>query len=117
MTDTRDTCSYGWRVTDETWIMDRADPRAVATRATSPALLTEIFGSWSLPTGLPTATARLWDRACGQFQSGSIAYENFTDAVRMGFEAADSALSHHVRDLLKDGERVTFGGASRMSGV
>lgn len=93
----------------ETWITCEADPRAVATNAANPAVLGALVADWPVPVAMPTATARLWHRACSQLRSGPIAYENFTDAVRTGFEAVDSALRHRVPDLVKAGERVTFG--------
>lgn len=100
---------YGEDVPDETWVMHRADRRAVLTNAADPDLLTQIIADWPMPSDMPASAGRLWERACGQFRSGPIAYENFTEAVRTGFEAVDSVLRHHIDDLLKDGERLTLG--------
>lgn len=58
---------------------------------------------------MPAGALRLWERAVGQFRSGTFAYENFTDAVRTGFEAVDAALRSHASEILQDGRRRTFG--------
>jgi hypothetical protein len=100
---------YACQMQAETWITDRADHRAVLTNATDPDVLARVISGWLVPSEMPVGASRLWERACGQFRSGPIAYENFTDAVRTGFEAIDSALRHHVSDLVKDGERITMG--------
>lgn len=100
---------YREEVDEETWVAHRADHRAVVTNAADPEMLAHVVASWPVPSAMPTSVDRLWQRACAQFRSGSIAYENFTDAVRTGFEAVDSALRHHIGDLLDDDDRRTFG--------
>jgi hypothetical protein len=99
---------YGWSV-EEAWVTTRADGRAVLTNAADPEALRRIAAGWLLPTAVPVGVARLWERARGQFCSGCVAYENFTDAVRTGFEAVDAALRHHVADLLDEDKVVTLG--------
>jgi hypothetical protein len=94
---------------DGVWVSAPADGRSVLTNAVDSALLARIAAEWPVPQGMSIGVAQLWDRAVAQFRSGCLAYENFTDAVRTGFEAVDSALRAHISDLLKDGERLTFG--------
>src|SRR5262245_48294510 len=84
-----------------------ADGRSVLTNAASPDVLAEIAASWPRPAELPLGVEQLWNRALAQFRSGIFAYENFTDAVRTGFEAVDSALRHHASDLVANGKKVT----------
>lgn len=79
---------------DETWIPHRADQRSVLTNAIAPDALAAMTESWAVPPSLPPNAAQLWQRACAQFRTGAIAYENFTDAVRTGFEVVDSALRY-----------------------
>jgi hypothetical protein len=81
----------------------------VLTNAVDPVMLAGIAADWPVPRSMPVGVAQLWERAVAQFRSGCLAYENFTDAVRTGFEAVDSALRVRIGDLLKDGERLTFG--------
>ncbi|MBV9951243.1 MAG: hypothetical protein JO291_04790 [Acidimicrobiia bacterium] len=94
---------------EEAWVAHRADPRAVSTNSGDPGLLNALVEGWSIPSGLPAGAARRWKRACDQFRSGPLAYENFTEAVRNGFECVDSVLRHANVDLLRDGELLTFG--------
>jgi len=94
---------------DEAWVTDRADGRAVLTNAADPDTLGRIVAGWPMPTDMPVGVTRLWERACDQFRSGWVSYENFTDAVRTGFEVVDAALRNHVDDLLVDGKRRTIG--------
>ncbi len=100
---------YRGDVEYEAWVVHRADSRAVLTNAADPGLLAEIVADWLTASVLPASVGRLWERACNQFRSGPIAYENFTEAVRTGFEAVDAALRHHIADLLNDGKRLTLG--------
>lgn len=99
---------YGEFMQDEAWVTDRADGRAVLTNAADPDTLGRIVAGWPMPTEVPVGVTQLWERACGQFRSGWVSYENFTDAVRTGFEAVDAALRNHVGDLLVDGKRRTL---------
>lgn len=94
---------------DGVWVTDRADGRTVLTNAADPNKLGETIAGWPMPTHMPVGVTRLWERACGQFRSGWVSYENFTDAVRTGFEVVDAALRNHVDDLLVDGKRRTLG--------
>ena len=87
----------------------RADGRSVLTNAADPDLLVRVAEDWAPPSEMPAAVDRLWERACGQFISGAVAYENFTDAVRTGFEAVDAALRLQNADLLKEREKLTLG--------
>lgn len=87
---------------EEAWVTARADGRALLTNAADPEALNRIAACWHLPAEVPMGVARLWERARGQFCSGWVAYENFTDAARTGFEAVDAALRHHVADLLDE---------------
>lgn len=102
-------CIYRGDVEYGAWMVHRADSRSVLTNAADPGLLARIVADWRTASALPASVGRLWERACSQFQSGPIAYDNFTEAVRTGFEAVDAALRHHIADLLNDGERLTLG--------
>ena len=101
--------AYGEAVSSDSWFTAKVDGRSQLTGAIDPEELGRIAASWRIPPGASTGTRLLWDRAIGQFRSGPLAYENFTDSVRTGFEAVDAALRYHVADLLDDGKRRTFG--------
>lgn len=86
-----------------------ADRRAILTRAAGPEVISHIVASWTLPAELPAGAQRLWERASGQFRSGPVAYENFTDAVRTAFEAVDASLRWRIAGRMPVPERLTFG--------
>lgn len=86
-----------------------ADRRAVLTNAADPEVISHIIASWTVPAELPAGVHRLWERACGQFHSGPVAYENFTDAVRTAFEAVDASLRWQIADRSTVPQRLTFG--------
>ena len=86
-----------------------ADRRAILTRAANPVVISHIVASWTLPAELPAGAQRLWERASGQFRSGPVAYENFTEAVRTAFEAVDASLRWRIAGRMPVPERLTFG--------
>ena len=85
------------------------DSRSDLTGAADPALLATIVESWPSPSMMPSTTERYWTRAGGLFRSGATEYENFTEAVRIGFSAVEAALRHHIADLISNDERATLG--------
>ena len=103
------TLRYCEAVEDEHRIMYAADRRAVLTKAADPEVISHIVAGWTVPADLPASAARLWERACGQFRSGPVFYENFTDAVRTAFESVDACLRWHIGAESTAGKRLTFG--------
>jgi hypothetical protein len=72
------TLVYAVGVRDDVWVSYRADSRAVLTEPADPVTLAQIIAEWPTRASLRSSVQQLWNRACGQFRSGSVVYENFS---------------------------------------
>lgn len=100
---------YGRSMDDGLRVTAQADPRSINTNVSDQAVLMHLAAGWRTPQNMPIAVERLWRRAVAGFGTGAFAYENLTEAVRVGFEAVSEALRAHIADLIGENSKLTFG--------